>query len=181
MNKKRMALILPGLGYHSDKPLLYYAKKLFSKRGYEIKEITYRSLPEWTKDNLDVMGKIVTDQAKKAFDQMDVQSYEEIVFISKSIGSIAACRLIHEWKKDWKHICFTPVEVTIPLLESGETIIFSGTSDPFVDCSKLKQACNEKGIPLYQMDGGNHSLETGDIIRDIKELGKIMKKLQQSV
>lgn len=181
MNKKRIALILPGLGYHSDKPLLYYAKKLFRKKGYEIKEITYCSLPEWTKDNLDVMGKIVTDQAKQVFDQMDVQSCEEIAFISKSIGSVAACRLIHEWKKEWKHICFTPVEVTIPLLQSGETIVFSGTSDPFVDCSKLKQKCSKEGIPLYLMDGGNHSLETGDIIRDIEKLGKIMKKLQQSV
>ena len=43
MKKKRMALILPGLGYHSDKPLLYYAKKLFRQRGYQIEEITYQN------------------------------------------------------------------------------------------------------------------------------------------
>lgn len=177
MKKKRMALILPGLGYHSDKPLLYYAKKLFRQRGYQIEEITYQNLPEWNKGNLEAVGEIVTQQAEKAFAQIDTQSYEEIVFISKSIGSVAACRLIQKWRKEWKHICFTPVEVTIPLLESGKTIVFSGTSDPFIDCSKLKQVCREKKIPLYLIDEGNHSLETGDIIGDIEKLRQIMKKL----
>lgn len=60
MKKKRMALILPGLGYHSDKPLLYYAKKLFRQRGYQIEEITYQNLPEWNKENLEAVGEIVT-------------------------------------------------------------------------------------------------------------------------
>lgn len=83
MKKKRMALILPGLGYHSDKPLLYYAKKLFRQRGYQIEEITYQNLPEWNKENLEAVGEIVTQQAEKAFAQIDTQSYEEIVFISK--------------------------------------------------------------------------------------------------
>ena len=37
--KKKIAVLFPGIGYHTDKPLLYYGKKLAGERGYEIVEI----------------------------------------------------------------------------------------------------------------------------------------------
>ena len=33
--KEKLAIIFPGIGYHSDKPLLYYSRKLAKERGYE--------------------------------------------------------------------------------------------------------------------------------------------------
>ena len=39
--EKKLAVIFPGVGYHSDKPLLYYSKKLAKNHGYEIKEVKY--------------------------------------------------------------------------------------------------------------------------------------------
>lgn len=174
MKEKAMALILPGLGYHSDKPLLYYAKKRFQKRGYEINEIVYKNLPEWSEDNLDTLADIVTDQAKEQMRQMDAESYEEIVFISKSIGSVAACRLIGEWEKKWAHICFTPVNLTVPLLQPENTMVFSGTADPLVDTAELRRVCKSREIPLYLIEDGNHSLETGDVLRDLRQLRRMM-------
>ena len=46
MNKKRLAVIFPGMGYHKDKPLLYYSLKLVQGKGYEIINIEYHDLPE---------------------------------------------------------------------------------------------------------------------------------------
>ena len=33
--KEKLVIIFPGIGYHCDKPLLYYAKKLAKEHGYE--------------------------------------------------------------------------------------------------------------------------------------------------
>ena len=41
---KKTAVIFPGIGYHTEKPLLYYAKKLAKQSGYEITEVPYRDL-----------------------------------------------------------------------------------------------------------------------------------------
>lgn len=30
--EKKIAVLFPGIGYHTDKPLLYYSKKLARKR-----------------------------------------------------------------------------------------------------------------------------------------------------
>lgn len=41
MNNNKLAVIFPGIGYHSDKPLLYYSKKVAKRLGYEILDIRY--------------------------------------------------------------------------------------------------------------------------------------------
>lgn len=39
---KKLAIVFPGIGYHCDKPLLYYSKKIAVSNGFEIKEVTSR-------------------------------------------------------------------------------------------------------------------------------------------
>ena len=46
---KKLAVIFPGVGYHTDKPLLYYSKKLASRNGYEIVEVPYGKFPKGVK------------------------------------------------------------------------------------------------------------------------------------
>ncbi len=40
MYSNRLAVIFPGIGYHSDKPLLYYSRKLVREFGFDVIEIT---------------------------------------------------------------------------------------------------------------------------------------------
>ena len=42
---KKLAVLFPGIGYHCDKPLLYYSKKCLSAYGYEIIEVNYTHFP----------------------------------------------------------------------------------------------------------------------------------------
>lgn len=35
------------------------------------------------------------------------------------------------------------------------------------------------GIPLVETEGANHSLETGDVEKDIKEIRKVMKAVRE--
>ena len=49
--KKKIAVLFPGIGYHTDKPLLYYSRKLAMERGYEIAEVKYGELPVNVKGN----------------------------------------------------------------------------------------------------------------------------------
>ena len=56
MNRARKtALIFPGLGYHPDKPLLYYGKKLAARLGYDVIEIKYGGFAWGVKDNPEKM------------------------------------------------------------------------------------------------------------------------------
>ena len=45
----------------------------------------------------------------------------------------------------------------------------------------IEEGCGKLGIPLYETEGANHSLETGDVEKDIKELRKVMKIVRDFV
>ena len=62
---------------------------------------------------------------------------------------------------------FTPGEDTFGF-SCGDAVAFHGTSDPWADTGVIRECCREQGIPLYETEGANHSLETGDVEKDIK-------------
>ena len=43
MSEKKIAVVFPGMGYHTDKPLLYYSKRIARSMGYEIVELNSNS------------------------------------------------------------------------------------------------------------------------------------------
>ena len=49
MNEKKLAVVFPGVGYHADKPLLYYSRKLAVQYGYEVICAEYGQLPSGIK------------------------------------------------------------------------------------------------------------------------------------
>ena len=57
---KKLAVIFPGVGYHTDKPLLYYSKKLASRNGYEIVEVPYGKFPKGVR-----LSKCLTASSRK--------------------------------------------------------------------------------------------------------------------
>jgi len=46
MSEKKLAVLFPGIGYHCDKPLLYYAAKLAKSQQYEVLSVPYSGFPE---------------------------------------------------------------------------------------------------------------------------------------
>ena len=71
--EKKIAVLFPGIGYHTDKPLLYYSKKLARKRGYEIVEVKYGPLPSGVKGNAEKM--------RKAFEMALIYATEQLAEI----------------------------------------------------------------------------------------------------
>ena len=79
----KLAILFPGIGYHTDKPLLYYSKKILKNMDYEIKEIQFTNLDFDLNKSKDEAYK----QAKNQIEKMDLDTYDSILLISKSIGT----------------------------------------------------------------------------------------------
>ncbi|MBQ6528706.1 MAG: alpha/beta hydrolase, partial [Clostridia bacterium] len=57
-------------------------------------------------------------------------------------------------------------------------LAFHGTSDPWApDSAAIRNACERDGIRLIEIDGANHSLETGDVELDVRNLGSILHEI----
>ncbi|MEE3419945.1 MAG: alpha/beta hydrolase [Lachnospiraceae bacterium] len=175
----KLAVVFPGIGYHTDKPLLYYSRKMARQLGFEVIEVPYggfsakKDLRE-NADRMEAAFQHAFDQTEEILKGVSWEAYESLIFISKSIGTAAAARYADVHGLDAHHIYYTPVEGTFSYMKEKSGIAFTGTKDQWVDYRLVVDKCREKHVPCYVTENANHSIETGDILVDLKNLDKIM-------
>lgn len=179
--EKKIAVSFPGIGYTCEKPLLYYSGKLVSSHGYEVIPVSYGNFPSGIKGNRKKMEEVFFSafhQAEEMLRKIEWQNYPEILFISKSIGTVVAAAYKEKYQIPARSISFTPLTETFQYAK-GDGIMFHGTNDPWEeDSEKIQELCKKINQPLYLLEDGNHSLETQDAIKDIENLRWIMEKVQ---
>ncbi len=178
---RKLAVFFPGIGYSNDKPLLYYTRKFLLKENWKVININYSGFPENilgdTKKIL-LSEDIAFEQAEICLQNDDFSDFENIIFVSKSIGTVAAAKFAFTKNLNVKHIFFTPLEQTFNFNQKN-AIVFHGTSDVWIKTQKLKEICKEQNLALNLYENANHSLETGDIFVDLEILKNVMQKVQK--
>ena len=194
----RLAVFFPGIGYTADRPLLHFSRRIASAHGYEIRIMDYKGFPSKVKGDRKRMEEsfdIALGQAREMLSGVDLAEYEDILFIGKSIGTIVAAKIASESpeKDRIRMILYTPLDDTFTFLDTppdgavapdfGKAIAFTGDDDPWVgrEKSRISALCQERGIPCTVIPRTNHSLESGDVFSDLKELYRIMEETERFV
>ena len=178
---KKIACLFPGIGYTCDKPLLYYSWKLLKGTGWEVIPVTYSGFPSGVKGNAKKMllsTQMALEQAREILKKTDWDSYQEILFVGKSIGTAVGCAYAGQHQIACRQVLFTPIEETFRWADK-EAIAFHGTADPWADTGVIEKRCAELGIRLYETQGANHSLETGDIEFDLETIRNTMRIVRE--
>lgn len=177
--KKKIAVLFPGIGYTCDKPLLYYAGKIVISKGYELVKVEYGNFPSGIKGNKEKMERAFhcgLEQVEDSLRDICWEEYEDILFVSKSIGTVISSAFARQHQLSVKNILFTPLQQTF-LFTDENGIVFHGTADPWADTKDIIEGCKKLNLPLVLTEEGNHSLETGDILKDLQNLEKTMRVL----
>ena len=183
MKDARLAALFPGIGYHCDKPLLYYSARLARAAGYRVLPVPYAGFPEKVRgdaEKLRACFDIAWTQAEDMLAAVDWADCGDILFIGKSIGTAVASRYALEKGLKVRSVLLTPLAETFPFVR-GEAIAFHGTADPWADTAAIVAACRERGIPLRLTEGANHSLETGNALRDIDALRQAVARISEFI
>ena len=185
MNEKmsKLAICFPGIGYHCDKPLLYYSRSLARELGYkEYKNISYRYEGKNIRGNQAKMREayeILFQQAEEELKDIDWSAYDEILFVSKSIGTVIAASYAKKYGLTGvKQVLYTPLTETFSFAPE-KAIAFIGTADPWSSAGEIIQLARKKRLPLHVYDDSNHSLECGDTERNIEILKDVMEKKKE--
>ena len=177
--KQKIAVILPGIGYTCDRPLLYYGGKLAQALGWDVVRVPYGGFPPKVRGDRQKMAlcaELALRQTGEALKEIDFGQYRSVLFMAKSVGTVAAAAYAHARGLSCRHILFTPVEQTFshPV---HNAIAFHGTADPWAETPTIRSLCEAMKIPLYVTENANHSLETGDTFRDIENLKTVMSQV----
>ncbi len=178
----KIAVYFPGIGYHCDKPLLYYSRSIARKLGYEdSRNVNYTYSAGNIRGNKEKM--------KEAYETLFLQTesqladivwadYDDALFVSKSIGTIIATSYAEKYGlKHVRHILYTPLAQTYLFApDHAIGIGFIGTADPWSNTDEIIRLSNEKSIPLTVYDDCNHSLECNDTLKNLEILKDVMQK-----
>ena len=74
-----------------------------------------------------------------------------------------------------KNIYFTPVKQSFLFMQPESGIVFHGTADPWAETQDIREGCEKLHLPLYITEGTNHSMETGDCLKDLQIMQEIME------
>ncbi len=178
-----LAVIFPGIGYTCDRSLLYYTAVMMKELGYKVVPVPYTGFPKNVKGDAQKMRQcydIALGQAEELLRDIKFDDYKDIVFIGKSVGTFVALAIAKEFDLTARSVLYTPLVETFDLLPedtSEQIIAFHGTSDPWAKTPEIIAACESRGIPLHLVEQANHSLETGDLERDLRTLGETMRQV----
>ncbi len=179
----KLAVVFPGIGYTVDKPLLYYSKKIAAAHGYEVVDVPYGNFPARVKGDkakMEASFYSALEQCEELLRDVDYSRYDEILFLSKSIGTAIAAAYGHRHGLTTRNVYFTPVAESFPLMDQPG-IVYNGTRDAWVEGDVVVSECLRLRLPLIQIEGANHSLETGDWRRDLQNLRSIMDDVEQYI
>lgn len=174
---KKLIVLFPGIRYSVDMPLLYYARLKYEEKGYESIKVNYdnsykekKTLKEYIEE-----GK---NYALNQLKDIDFSQYEDIVFVSKSMGTVVSGWLEEKLKIKVRHIYLTPLEATLPYIRKEKDIIIvvAGTKDKHINAEELKDYCKKEEINCKLIEGVGHRLEIeNNIERNIDILKEVIK------
>ncbi len=177
---KRLAVIFPGIGYSCDRSLLYFSRRIAERFGYESMIMSYSGFPGKIKGDEKKKQRaleIAFSQTKSSLAETDLNGYDDILFIGKSIGTVVASRIAAESpaRERIRLVIYTPLEETFSY-PFRDAVVFSGTDDPWVGgrSGRISDLCEQKQISCHMIQDANHSLETGDPRTDLMNLQEIM-------
>jgi dienelactone hydrolase len=184
-----LAILLPGLGYTCQMPLLYYPNKLLREMGADVLQVEYaynRRADYQAASDEEQEQWLFADVTAACHVALAQRAYRDITLIGKSLGTLAMMRLL---AMEWDLIEANVIWLT-PLLKrerlrhilrhhTGRGLTVIGGADPHYD----EQWVNDiRALPTHKVcvvDGANHSLEMGDMPQTIQALERIMQTIQK--
>ena len=170
---KKIVISFPG-GRGSEIPLLYFAAKHYEDLGYEKRFINH---PAYGEECLEVL----MENAEKVLQSIAFEEYEDIIFVAKSIGTLVACRLKEKCNVSASLILFTPLEDTLPYINSENNILLvsAGDKDRYLEAGTLKELCEKEKINYYIEPNVGHRMEVlNDLRRNLEIVYNVVGRLE---
>lgn len=188
-NGKKLAVLFPGIGYNNDMPLQYYTAKLLEQQGYDILKVNYRynDKPEFLDATFEEKMKWMHEDVKASLDEiLKEKSYEDILLVCKSIGTIAGLEAlkIYQSLNQAKIIWLTPLTHNSIMVEQLKTLqndglIIIGTDDPCYVKENIDELSKMENYEVCVFPQADHSMElVGNPLASIDIIKQVLLKIE---
>lgn len=173
-----LVILLPGVHYGADGPLLFYPALALREAGWDIVQVTYRFQRDVSDFDPAKLSIVVEDCRAAIMAALDQRSYPMLVYIGKSLGAGLAAFLCADFGSNLptRALYFTP-PIGTPIFDPifartpQPAHIILGTLDRFYDRNALDRLQQTRPFGLTIVEGADHSLIVpGDLDGSIRIL-----------
>ena len=158
----RVALLIPGVQYSAEQPLLHFARAVFRRHGWTTETVWWPERPP-QREGQDLASWFVQQRSfvhRHLSRALDAETAPTIALAGKSMGAFAAALAAD---RSLPGIWLTPIlndtEVPDDLRRTTAPFLLVGaTADP----SWNSELARSLGQPVYEAEGADHGMETDD-------------------
>lgn len=189
---RHLGLLLPGLGYSCDMPLLYFSASHLLDLGADVLlvEYAYSRQPEYQALAPDERTRwLLADATAACRAGLAQRDYRQVTLVGKSLGTRAMPHLLatEDGLRQACTVWFTPL-----LQEAGvreyllraprPALVAIGTVDPHYDPATLAAVRAAIQGEVVVVAEAEHALEVaGDVVRSVGALEQVMRAVQRFV
>ena len=159
--KTGIAVCFPGTGFTCKEALFERLGADYAALEYDIIKLDFSHIPFREIESLEEAIAVAQRAVKRQLSHVAFAEYDDVVFLSKSLGTILAIE--HDNANDIcaRHLFLTPLNKTLLQIRPKTKVIAMvlGTQDRFLTGRALASFCEERGIRYCLIDGVNHSLK----------------------
>jgi len=159
--KTGIVVCFPGTGFTCKEALFERCAEKFSERGYDVVKLDFSHIPFREIETIEEAVTIARRTMKRQLSGVDFGEYEDVVWISKSLGTILAATDEEVYCDSPRQLYLTPLPETLRLIrpESRVIALVLGTQDRFLTGEALAAFCEQRNYRCCVIDGVNHSLK----------------------
>jgi pimeloyl-ACP methyl ester carboxylesterase len=183
-----LAVLLPGLNYTCDMPLLYYPSRLLVEHGADVLQVhADYTLPDFqSKERVEQVAWLGQDAQAAVQVGRKQRAYKRLILIGKSIGTLSLAYLVTQGG----YATATTIWLT-PLLRQpwlvqaaskcqGPALLVAGTGDSTFDPAELRNVQQATGARTFILEGANHSLEIpGELHRSVAWMNEYVQVIER--
>lgn len=171
-DNRKLVVLFPGKNYPCDKPLLHFAGASAIQCGYDLMVLEYGYQAARTDLDIHDLQRVIEESHESV--QRIISKYNEVVFISKSIGTIVAGEVHGKLDIPIKHLFLTPIKDTIHYINRFKGLVVYGSKDEVFNHELANQIKLDKGTEVIEIPNANHSLEADHALESVEILSKLV-------
>lgn len=159
--KTGIAVCFPGTGFTCKEVLFERLGADYAKREYDVIKLDFSHIPFREIESLEEAIAVAQRAVKRQLSHVSFLEYEDVVFLSKSLGTILALEHDNANNIRARHLLLTPLNKTLSQVHPETRVIAMvlGTQDRFLTGRALASFCEGRGIRHCLIEGVNHSLK----------------------
>lgn len=168
-----LVVIFPGKNYPCQLPLLYYASQSAIENNHDVLQLEYGYQSARVELEFDDIH-VLVEECAQAIHQI-MEKYENLIFVSKSLGTIVAGQVAEAIEdKDIRHIYLTPVDRTVPYIQSSRGMVIYGTKDPEFNNHSTQAIEYLNDMEVHPIQDATHSLEVETVSHSLVIMNEIV-------